>query len=276
MSQVTLLTDPARLDDRELRVEGDPYKHLFRARRLEVGDRIRVVDGAGRARWSEVVRIDRASAVLVLGEPAPSNEPELRLDLLVPTLRPERASWLVEKATEVGVAAIRFLHTERAPRDFGAGTLGRLRRVAAAALEQCQGSRLPALTGPHEWSELASLTAGAGERWVLDLHSSLCVGEGLAPSREGGKVPSSSTHPSSAREGASPSPTQTTSSAGGDVALLVGPEGGWSDRERAELRSAGWRAAGLGARVLRAETAAVVGAAALLGVFPVDTRRGSG
>jgi len=275
MSQITLLTDPDRFDGRELRVEGDPYKHLFRARRLVVGDRIRVVDGAGRARWSEVVRIDRASAVLALGEPAPGNEPDLRLDLLVPTLRPERASWLVEKATEVGVAAICFLHTERAPRDFGAGTLGRLRRVAAAALEQCQGSRLPALSGPHEWSDLDSLTAGA-ERWVLDLHSSsLFVGEGLAPSREGGKVLSSSPHPASAREGASPSPTQTTP-AGGDVALLVGPEGGWSDRERAELRAAGWRALSLGARVLRAETAAVVGAAALLEVFPVDTRRGSG
>jgi len=235
LSDVTLLIDPERFDGRELRVEGDPYKHLFRARRLGVGDRIRVVDGAGRARWSEVVKIDRQTAVLGLGEPAPSNEPELRLDLLVPTLRPERASWLVEKATEVGVAAIRFLHTERAPRDFGAGTLGRLRRVTAAALEQCQGSRLPALTGPHEWSELAVLTAGFAERWVLDLPLSR---------GSGGRV----------GEGAG----------GEGLALLVGPEGGWSDRERGELRAAGWRTVELGERVLRAETAAVVGAAVLL------------
>src|SRR4051794_33507657 len=105
MSLVTLLTDPARFDGAELRIEGEPYKHLFRARRLAVGDRIRVVDGAGRARWSEVARIDRAAASLALGGPAPDNEPELRLELLVPTLRPERASWLVEKATEVGVSA---------------------------------------------------------------------------------------------------------------------------------------------------------------------------
>jgi 16S rRNA (uracil1498-N3)-methyltransferase len=230
VSLVTLLADPADFDGPDLRVEGEPYKHLFRARRLTVGDRIRVVDGAGRARWSAVARIDRAAAVLTLGDPAPDNEPEVRLALLVPALRPERTSWLVEKATEIGVAAIHFLHMERAPRDFGAGTLARLRRVAGAAVEQCHRSRLPDITGPHEWSRLEPLTAGVGQRWVLD--------------------------------------TAEDSAGWGTVAqtgaLLIGPEGGWSERERSELRAAGWRAVGLGARVLRAETAAVVGAAALL------------
>lgn len=228
----TLLVEPADFDGAEVRVEGDAYRHLFRARRLTAGDRVRVVDGAGRARWSAVARIDRSTAFLALGEPAPANDPLRRVDLLVPTLRPERASWLVEKATEVGVAAIRFLHTERAPRDFGAGTLGRLGRVSAAALEQCHGSRLPALTGPHSWSELAALAAGLAERWVLDTAADA---EDLALRRSAASA-----------------------------ALLIGPEGGWSDRERRELRAAGWQTAGLGCRVLRAETAAVVGAARLL------------
>ena len=247
MSLATLLADPDDFDGSDLTVEGEPYKHLFRARRLAVGDRIRVVDGAGRARWSAVASIDRSSAVLTLGEPAPLNEPALRLDLLVPTLRPERASWLVEKATEIGVAAIRFLHTERAPREFGGGTLARLRRVSAAALEQCHGSRLPELTGPHGWSELASLTAEIAKRWVLDTTADV--------------------------ENPDWSRTDDRS-----AALLVGPEGGWSDRERGELRAAGWRAVGLGPRVLRAETAAVVGAAAVLlgGALPAGTRGGLG
>ncbi|HYH47250.1 MAG TPA: RsmE family RNA methyltransferase, partial [Thermoanaerobaculia bacterium] len=48
------------------------------------------------------------------------------------------------------------------------------------------------------------------------------------------------------------------------AALLIGPEGGWSPEERSELAAAGWRAVGLGPRVLRAETAAVVAAALLL------------
>jgi 16S rRNA (uracil1498-N3)-methyltransferase len=230
LSQITLLADPADFDGPDLRVEGEPYKHLFRARRLAVGDRIRVVDGAGCARWSEVASIDRAAAVLTLGDPAPDNEPEIRLALLVPALRPERTSWLVEKATEIGVAAVHFLHMERAPRDFGAGTLARLRRVAGSAVEQCHRSRVPDITGPHEWSELASLAAETEGRWVMD--------------------------------------TAENTAGWGEIkktgALLIGPEGGWSERERSELRAAGWRAVGLGARVLRAETAAVVGAATIL------------
>ena len=230
MSQVTLLADPASFDAGEVRVEGEPYRHLFRARRLAVGDPVRVVDGRGRARWAEVARIDRTMAVLSLGEAAPVNEPELRLDLLVPTCRPERASWLVEKVTELGIASIRFLHTERAPREFGEGMIARLRRVASAALEQCHGSRLPEITGPHDWRELATLTDGAGERWVLDTEAET-TGWGFA---------------------------------GGSGALLIGPEGGWSPGERRHLAEAGWKPIGLGTRILRLETAAIVGAARLL------------
>jgi 16S rRNA (uracil1498-N3)-methyltransferase len=227
---VPTLLAPEGIAGSELRVEGEPYKHLFRARRLAVGDRLRVVDGRGGARWADVARIERAAASLALGEPAPANEPALRLDLLVPTFRPERASWMVEKVTELGVWAVRFLHTERAPRHFGEGTLDRLRRVAAAALEQCHGARLPEISGPHDWRELPELAEGAEARWVLDPEAE--VGEWAAP------------------------PTSS--------ALLIGPEGGWSPREQDELRASRWRPVGLGPRVLRVETAAVVGSAAVL------------
>jgi 16S rRNA (uracil1498-N3)-methyltransferase len=230
----------------ELRVEGEAYKHLFRARRLAVGDRLRVVDGRGGARWAEVARVDRSTASLVLGEPAPANEPAVRLDLLVPTFRPERASWMIEKVTELGVRAIHFLHTERAPRHFGEGTLDRLRRVAAAALEQCHGAHLPEITGPHEWRDLPRLTREAEARWVLDPEAEVVAAWGSDGSV--GSVRS----------------VGSTESTRPSAALLIGPEGGWSDPERSELRAAGWRSVGLGARVLRTETAAVVGAAAVL------------
>lgn len=231
---ITLLSDPASFDELEIRVEGDAYRHLFRARRVGVGEAMRVVDGRGRARWGEVSRVDRSSALVRLGEAAPGNEPAYRLELLVPTFRPERASWLVEKATEVGVSAVRFLHTARAPREFGEGTLERLRRVAAAALEQCHRALLPEISGPHAWREAVPLASGEG-RWVLDTvldTESAQVGWGEV--------------------------------AGASGTLLVGPEGGWSPEERREVREAGFRVVGLGERVLRVETAALVGAAALL------------
>ncbi len=174
---------------------------------MEAGAELRVVDGRGRARWGKVTRVDRTTAAVSLGDPAPDNEPSLRLALLVPTCRPEAAAWLVEKGTEVGVSAVHFLNMARAPRDFGTGTLDRLRRVAAAAVEQCHRSRLPEITGPHAWKETGRL-AGAGPRWFLDT-------EADSPPPQGGH--------------AGP-PLQPAGTAG---ALLVGPEGGLAPEERA-------------------------------------------
>jgi 16S rRNA (uracil1498-N3)-methyltransferase len=227
----TLLVSPELFAGAELRVEGDPYRHLFRARRLAAGERLRVVDGRGRARWAEVARVDRGAAALALGDPAPANEPAFRLELLVAVFRPERAAWLVEKATEVGVAAVRFLHTERAPRTFGAGTFERLRRVAAAAVEQCGRSLLPEVTGVHAWSELERLAAALPDRRMLDTAAEASAWR--APSAAGG-------------------------------ALLVGPEGGWTEAERAAARALAFTPTALGPRTLRTETAALVGAARLL------------
>jgi 16S rRNA (uracil1498-N3)-methyltransferase len=227
---ITLLADPALFDAAELKVEGDAYSHLFRARRTAAGEEMRVVDGRGRARWGKVARVDRTSATVTLGDPAPTREPAFRLEILVPTCRPERASWLVEKTTELGVAAVRFLNMARAPREPGSGSLERLRRVAAAAVEQCHRSLVPEISGPHAWHEIGRL-AGSGSRWFLDTES---------PS--GG--------------------WKTTDHGSG--ALLVGPEGGLAPEERRDLVSSGWQPAGLGERILRLETAAVVGAALLL------------
>ncbi len=236
---ITLLADPERLAGATLTVSGEPYRHLFRARRVAVGERLRVVDGEGRARFGEVAGVGKAAATVTLLEPAPDCEPAVRVELLVTTLKPERAAWLVEKATEVGVAAIRFLHSARAPRTFGDGTIERLRRVAAAAVEQCGRARLPPVTGTHSWQEVETLTPGLAERRFLDTvsNSATALGElGGEPGGEPGGAP-------------------------GALALFVGPEGGWTDEEREGLRRLGWRPVRLGSRVLRTETAAVVGVA---------------
>ena len=234
---ITLLRPSADLDRGEVEVEGDAYRHLVRARRVAAGERVRLVDGAGRARWGEVAAVGRSAATVRVGGEAPANVPAVRVHLLVGVPKKERTSWLVEKAAELGVAAVRLLATERTPRDFGPGTLRRLERVAAAALEQSHGSRLPELSGTHPWSEVPALLAAAGEgaaRWALDTAGADAAGRDLAPGP------------------------------GGSVALLVGPEGGWADAERADLARWGCRAATLGPTILRVETAALAGAALLL------------
>lgn len=233
---ISLLVEPADLDRDEVTVEGDAYRHLFRARRLAVGDRLRLADGAGRARWGEITAVDGRRALVRPGAAAPVPEPAVRLTLLVAAPKKDRASTLVEKATEMGVAAVRLLATRRTPREFGSGTLHRLERVAAAAFEQCGRGRLAEITGTHGWDEVPALladAAGATGRWLLDLS------DDAQPARHlvGGTDPD------------------------GAAALVIGPEGGWTDDERDDLAAWGCRPVLLGPTVLRVETAALVGAA---------------
>jgi 16S rRNA (uracil1498-N3)-methyltransferase len=226
---ITLLVSGHEFDTSPIEVSGDSYRHLFRARRLELGTRVRVVDGEGHARWSTVERVNRTTAKLVVVGEAPSNEPERELTILVAAPRIQRAAWLVEKVTEVGAVAVRFVNSERSPRSYGEASLGRLRRLAAAAVEQCHRARVPEITGVHPFSEVADLLTDCPARWFLDLDGAAGVEAGAGP-----------------------------------VGLLVGPEGGWAASEREILLALDCRPWGLGVRTLRVETAAVAGSSLLL------------
>lgn len=228
---ITLIVAQDELVGGTVTVSGDAYRHLFRARRAAVGERVRLVDGFGLARWGVIARAGRETGEILVGEAAPANDPALEVDLLVPLPKPDRLSWLVEKASELGVRRLRFVSSARAPRELGSGALERLRRVAASALEQCHGSRLPEISGVHPWSERESWADSTAQRFVLQPGS----------------------------------PALAAIDAGrGPVALLVGPEGGFDPNEIAELEAEGWQRRGLGVRVLRLETAAILGAGTLL------------
>lgn len=223
---IHLLAEACDLARGTVEVEGPDYRHLFRARRLKVGDRVRLVDGRGAARWSVVDEVTARRAVLRVGEAAPVFEPPRRVALFVAAVRPERAAWLVEKATELGLRELRWLVSERTSRSLPERALERQRRVAKSALEQSGGAWLPEIGAPVP---LGEAPIGAG---------------------------SVALHPGAA--------TPFMAVAGSAEAVVVGPEGGFSEREMEELAGRGAIPAHLGPRVLRTETAAVAALAVAL------------
>jgi 16S rRNA (uracil1498-N3)-methyltransferase len=236
----TIVVTPIEFDGTEVEVHGDAYQHLFRAKRLRAGESVRVVDGSGRARRGVIARVDRARGVVALAGGAPSLEPRLRVELLVAPPRPERAAWLVEKATEVGVAAIHLVATDRSARDgaFGHAQLSRLHRIAVGAVEQCGRAVVPDVTGILSLPDkLALLTREHRPGVVLDA-------EGAPSPPELPALP----------DGGAP-PTLT---------LIVGPEGGWTDEELARFDAANLPRWSLGPRALRVETAAILAAGIVL------------
>ena len=227
---MTLVVEPRRLGEDQVIVEGDDYRHLFRARRLDPGAELRLVDGRGMARRGRIKKIEPTRAIVAVGEPVEANESELRLEVWAGVPKGRRAAWLIEKSTEVGVYAVRWLDSERSGREVTTSTLDRQQRVARTAVEQCGRSRVPEITGPHGWGELLAALDAVEQAWILD---------------------------------PSASPILESAPVAGSGFLLVGPEGGWSELERSQLVDAGAIPLGLGARVLRVETAVVVGAARL-------------
>ena len=144
----------------------------------------------------------------------------------------DRQKWLVEKATELGVARLVPLVTERAVAQPSENALERLRRAVIEASKQCGRNRLMEIALPKSWDEF--LTANNQVAYRLVAH----------PSAE---------EPLSSYLQAS-------------IVAAIGAEGGFTDEEIARAESQGWKSIGLGPRTLRVETAAVALAARLIGM----------
>ena len=219
----------ARLDrGAQLRLDAARARRLRDVLRMRPGDGLAVFDGRGAERAARVEAVGADAVALRLGEAiAPPPEPPVAVTLACAFPRGQRGDWIVEKATELGVAAIAPLPSARAVLRPGAGRIGRWRRIAIEAAEQCGRASLPAIGGAPPPGAL---------RLLADPGAARGVAEAVAA--------------------ADPAPAA--------IAILVGPEGGWSPAERERLVAEGARPVSLGPRRLRAETAAIVAAAQAL------------
>jgi len=209
--------------------------------RLQPGHALTLFNGEGGEFSAEVQHMGRSEVRVVVGEHrAVECEAAVQVHLAVGMPANERMDWLVEKATELGVHRITPLMTERSvvrlTGERADKKQAHWQAVAASASEQCGRNRVPLIDAPERLDAwLARQTPQADLlHGVLSLHAST---QPLAALREG-RAPHA-------------------------WVLLNGPEGGLTDAEDAAARAKGFVAVSLGARVLRAETAAL-GALALL------------
>src|SRR5688572_756498 len=222
-SLTRLYIDPAEFGESEVVLVGERARRLRSVLRLRRGAALRVFDGLGREREAMLVEQDasRQRATVALGAAVtPLAEPRARVTLCCAFPRGGRGDWLVEKATELGVAAFVAIESDRAVLQPGDGRVERWRRIAIEAAEQCGRAIVPTF---DERPEVGALTL------VADPLATLAPREAL--DRVAGVVNS--------------------------IALFIGPEGGWSDEERAVHEASGALIT-LGPRTLRVETAALV------------------
>ena len=215
--------------------------HLVRVLRLREGDACVLFNGDGSdydARISSAGK--REVAVEVLAVRSIDNESPLAITLVQGIARGEKMDLILQKATELGVAQVVPVLAERTEvkldAERSAKRLAHWGSVIVSACEQSGRARVPSLSAPTGLAAVASVLQAGCMKLTLDPAGELSLQSLPAPPASG-------------------------------VAIAIGPEGGWSPRDREVLRAAGFSGLRLGPRVLRTETAGLSAIAALQARF---------
>ena len=215
--------------------------HLLRVLRLGVGDGCVLFNGDGNDYDARIVAAHkRGGEVEITGERPVASESPLRIVLLQGIARGEKMDWIVQKATELGVAGFVPVNSDRSEvrldGERAARRLAHWRSVVVAACEQSGRANVPEVASPQPLAAALPHLPQGGLRLILDPEA----GDGIATLPEPGVDP---------------------------VVIAIGPEGGWSPRDRTVLAGAGFIGVRLGPRILRTETAGMAAIVALQSRF---------
>lgn len=221
--------------------------------RLQPGGVITLFNGEGGEFDATVTRMGRSDVEVEVGvHRAVERETARAVHLLAGITANERMDWLIEKATELGVASITPLVAERSvlklKGERAEKKLAHWQGIAVAAAEQCGRNRVPTVHAAVTLAEWLK-KAAPGERWVLSLSAGT---QPLAQMRSQVQI-----HAQTPAQDRVQDPAQNPRQGAPEAPLTVlsGPEGGLSPSEESAALAAGFAPVTLGPRVLRAETA---------------------
>jgi 16S rRNA (uracil1498-N3)-methyltransferase len=238
---------PETIQGRAAQIDDPALLHqLSSVLRVQPADQLTLLDNSG---WEYAVTVDEISREhiggTITGKTLAATEPQLKLSLYVALLRGERFELVLQKATELGVSALVPVVCQRSVvddlADIGQGKVERWERIIREAAEQSRRAKLPKLR-PAMLFDAACEHAMRRSRAFL-----LWEGGGATSLRALLRMPR-------------PDPEHTPFS----TSLLSGPEGGYTESELATAARYRIALASLGPRTLRAETAPIAAAAAVL------------
>ncbi len=231
-------------DEATATIEGAQAVHLVRVLRAGPGMKADVVAG-GRVFQAEIASVSQTGETsevrfnLVAELDA---DPALPVTLVMAVYRFDRMEWAIEKATELGVAAIAPVFARRTEKHLAQAAKKRAerwRRIAHEASQQARRSEVPVIHEPVELAEHVRAASVAARIVLAEQERSTtlrrAIEEAIDAAREETPV----------------------------LEFAIGPEGGWAPAEEALFDDNGWRAASLGPRILRAETAAIAALAVI-------------
>jgi 16S rRNA (uracil1498-N3)-methyltransferase len=207
-------------------VDGDTAAHMRRVLRVETGQKYELSDGE-RLYLAEITGFGQGSVEFRVIEDLPARREGARIILYAALVKFDRFERLIEKATELGAGRLVPVVTARSEAGLEKAALKRLprwNRIAEESGQQCRRLRTMRVDAPLDFASVLHATHPL--RLLLDEDGGSPLLKCLRP-------------------------------AIGEIAVLTGPEGGWTPSERAAAQAAGCISATLGEQLLRAETAAI-------------------
>jgi len=235
-------------------IDNDDAHHIIRVMRMTEGSEVIVSDGESRTVIARIEQVEGKSVTLSIVEELPQRaEASWRVTIAQGLPKGDKMELIMQKCTEIGAAGFIPFSSERVIVQYDhkkeAKRLERWSKIVKEAAEQSHRDRIPMLQEPKSWKELLKLIPTYDlalfcyERAGDEGHG-IGLKDALQKFKQAGNVNTDNSNPS--------------------ILLIAGPEGGFAEREAMEAEEAGALLIGLGSRILRAETAGMVGLSCIL------------
>lgn len=220
------------------RLDGEEHHHFSRVLRARTGEQVWLMDEEGNSFRAKVAEIGRHETRLLVLEEEEKMSATIRVVLGQALIKSRNMDLIIRKATELGVQAVVPVEASRSVlrlKERGGGKLERWRKIARESAKQSRRADVPTVHPPQSLSFFLE-SRDEPDKFIFCEEGGVPFRRILAD-RAGAERPG--------------------------VALLVGPEGGWSRKETEQAKERGFTAISLGARILRSETAALTALAAI-------------
>lgn len=212
--------------DGEFALQEEEARHCSKVLRKKIGDQIDLTDGQGTFYKAQLTKLSPKECLFAITDTTAHQKPDHNIHIAIsPTKNIDRTEWFVEKAIEIGVNEISFLHTKHSERNKL--NLERIKKKAISAIKQSVRPFLPEI---HEIQKLSQFIEGTSskQKFVAHLYKSATPYLNDVAQRNN------------------------------DYLILIGPEGGFSDEEISFVHQNEFQSVKLGDYRLRTETAGIM------------------
>lgn len=218
--------------NQEILIDGEEFHHLSNVMRARIADKVILFNGNGNFYHGEIIDIQKKYAKInIVSCEKSQNEPSIELVVYQALAKGDKLSLIMQKITEIGASELAVFDSEFCDVKANSSRVDRLENISISAAKQCKRASLVKQSGVYDINDITQHISTFDEFYVAyENEEGLTLAGELLKNKDKIKK----------------------------VAIMIGAEGGFSQKEIDLLKNAGAKIVSLGSRILRTETASIV------------------